>query len=292
MVFLSSLVPVAVTNGEVIVIVVVVAIPLAAIAFIANAGNAFRSIGKGGLSVEFDSDADQELRDTGGGESAGVQVEELRQMLEAKAYRQQARGETPLDVDAELERLLAEQRRRPDQRRPGPARRGPPAGGRTQRAARSPGQGAARRRGRGGAPAARAREPRAIGGRAASGERPSYRLGVMTDDNPIVELDDLLVRPGTYFNPQTEVVVVVDDSTSIDQEVFNMEAFEGADWVRVSDEVPVDNDALDTAMERFQSMRHAPVGVSVQATELEPDSDDLVEEEEELEPDPDPDEEP
>ena len=114
----------------------------------------------------------------------------------------------------------------------------------------------------------------------------------MTEDNPIVELDDPLVRPGTYFNPQTEVVVVVDDSTSIDQEVFNMEAFEGADWVRVSDEVPVDNDALDTAMERFQSMRHAPVGVSVQATELEPDSDDLVEEEEELEPDPDPDEEP
>ena len=114
----------------------------------------------------------------------------------------------------------------------------------------------------------------------------------MTEDNPIVELDDLLVRPGTYFNPQTEVVIVVDDSTSIDQEVFNMEAFEGADWVRVSDEVPVDNDALDTAMERFQSMRHAPVGVSVQATELEPDSDDLVEEEEELEPDPDPDEEP
>ena len=106
---LSSLVPVAVTNGEVIVIAIVVAVPLAAIAFIANAGNAFRSIGKGGLSVEFDSDADQELRDTGGGESAGVQVEELRQMLEAKAYRQQARGETPLDVDAELERLLAEQ---------------------------------------------------------------------------------------------------------------------------------------------------------------------------------------
>ena len=68
-----------------------------------------------------------------------------------------------------------------------------------------------------------------------------------------LELDDLLVRPGTYFNPQTEVVVVVDDSVSIDQEVFNMEAFEGADWVRVSDEVPVDSDALDTAMERFQT---------------------------------------
>ncbi len=29
-------------------------------------------------------------------------------MLEAKAYRQSARGETPIDVEAELERLLAE----------------------------------------------------------------------------------------------------------------------------------------------------------------------------------------
>ena len=115
---------------------------------------------------------------------------------------------------------------------------------------------------------------------------PRNTLGdVSPDDDPVVELDELLVRPGTYFNPQTEVVVVVDDSTSIDQEVFNMEAFEGADWVRVSDEVPVDSDALDTAMERFQSLRHAPVAVSAQATELEPD-DDLVEEEEELEPDP------
>ncbi|HEY8001393.1 MAG TPA: hypothetical protein VID76_05590 [Solirubrobacterales bacterium] len=109
-------------------------------------------------------------------------------------------------------------------------------------------------------------------------------------DDPVVELDDLLVRPGTYFNPQTEVVVVVDDSTSIDQEVFNMEVFEGADWVRVSDEVPVDSDALDMAMERFQTLRHAPVGVSVEATRLEPDDDDLVEEEDELEPDPDPEE--
>ena len=106
------------------------------------------------------------------------------------------------------------------------------------------------------------------------------------EDDPVVELDDLLVRPGTYFNPQTEVVVVVDDSHSIDQEVFNMEAFEGADWVRVTDEVPVDSDALDTAMERFQSVRHIPRGVSEQATELEPDADDLVEEEPELEPDP------
>jgi hypothetical protein len=45
-----------------------------------------------------------------------------------------------------------------------------------------------------------------------------------------VELDDLIIRPGTYVNPQTEVRVVVDDSPSIDTEIFNMEEFEGADW--------------------------------------------------------------
>ena len=26
------------------------------------------------------------------------------------------------------------------------------------------------------------------------------------------ELDELIIRPGTYFNPQTEVMIVVDDS--------------------------------------------------------------------------------
>jgi len=103
----------AVSNGEVIVIVVAIAIPLAAIAFVANAGDAFRSIGKGGLSVEFESDQDRGMTDSGAGESAAVHEDELRQMLEAKAYRQRARGEEPLDVDAELARLQAEQRAGP-----------------------------------------------------------------------------------------------------------------------------------------------------------------------------------
>ena len=46
-------------------------------------------------------------------------------------------------------------------------------------------------------------------------------------DSRTVDVDEMLVRPGTYFNPQTEIVVIVDDSTSIDQEIFNMEAYEG-----------------------------------------------------------------
>ena len=63
----------------------------------------------------------------------------------------------------------------------------------------------------------------------------------------LYEVEELLMQPGTYFNPQTEVLVVVDDSTSLDQEVFNMEAYEGAEWVRISDEVPVDEDRRDRA---------------------------------------------
>ncbi|MBI5106600.1 MAG: hypothetical protein HZB46_16720 [Solirubrobacterales bacterium] len=76
------------------------------------------------------------------------------------------------------------------------------------------------------------------------------------------ELDDLVNRPGTYFNPQTEVVVVVDDSPEIDAEIFNMEEFEGADWVLVSEEVPVDEHARDELLEKFQS-RHSPTADGV-----------------------------
>jgi hypothetical protein len=85
----------------------------------------------------------------------------------------------------------------------------------------------------------------------------------------VVEVDDLLVRPGTYFNPQTEVVVIVDDSTSIDQEIFNMEAYEGVDWVRIADDVPVDADALDTAMQTFQTHYHPGARGSVSGTALD-----------------------
>ena len=104
----------------------------------------------------------------------------------------------------------------------------------------------------------------------------------MADQGDIYELEQLAIQPGTYFNPQTEVVVVVDDSTSVDQDVFDMEEFEGAEWVRISDEVPVDEALLEEAMESFQSTYH-PTGGTVRAAALDPDDpepDDAV-----LEPD-------
>ena len=90
------------------------------------------------------------------------------------------------------------------------------------------------------------------------------------------ELDELTIRPGTYFNPQTEVLLVIDDSPEMDAEIFNMEEFEGADWVLISDEIPVDEDRRDRLLEAFQT-RHA-------GADLEADPDEEPEEfEEEVE---------
>jgi hypothetical protein len=95
----------------------------------------------------------------------------------------------------------------------------------------------------------------------------------------IVEQDELLMQPGTYFNPQTEVLVVVDDSTSLDQEVFNMEDYEGADWVRISDDVPVDEDGRDRLLEEFQTHYHPGSTGSVSETALEQGDEELDEDE-------------
>jgi hypothetical protein len=101
----------ALTTGEAILIIVFVTLPIAAITFAMGAGNALGQIGKGQFSVEFESDLDQKptSAETSEPEASPEEREaEIRQLLEAKAYRQSARGETPLDVEAELERLLTE----------------------------------------------------------------------------------------------------------------------------------------------------------------------------------------
>jgi hypothetical protein len=92
------------------------------------------------------------------------------------------------------------------------------------------------------------------------------------------ELDELTIRPGTYFNPQTEVLIVVDDSAGVDQEIFDAGEPEDAEWVLISDESPVDEHRRDELLERF-SVAH---GVDHVVGETE---DELDEEEDELEPD-------
>src|SRR5947209_19276534 len=90
------------------------------------------------------------------------------------------------------------------------------------------------------------------------------------------ELEELLIRPGTYFNPQTEVLLIVDDSPELDSEIFNMEEFEGADWVLIADETPVDEHRRDELLEAFQ-VRYHP-GTMASITEDDDEAPDELEE--------------
>jgi hypothetical protein len=110
----------------------------------------------------------------------------------------------------------------------------------------------------------------------------------MADVGDIYELDHLAVQPGTYVNPQTEVVIVVDDSATVDQEVFEEEAVEGTEWVRISDEVPIDETLLEEALEEFHTRRH-PGGAAQVSTIGDDDAFDADADADnpELEPDPD-----
>jgi hypothetical protein len=94
-------------------------------------------------------------------------------------------------------------------------------------------------------------------------------------------LEEVITTPGMYFNPQTEVIVVVDDSAELDAEIFNMEEFEGADWVLISDEVPTDESRRDELLESFQATYHGGDGRDAPRTpadddpgEVEPDPEE------------------
>jgi len=101
------------------------------------------------------------------------------------------------------------------------------------------------------------------------------------------QLDELALRPGTYFNPQTEIMIVVDDSPEVDHELFEADEYEASDWVQISEEVPLDEPRRDTLVERFQ-LAHQPGGVLEEddlgdegEDDLDPDEDDEDELEEE-----------
>lgn len=95
-------------------------------------------------------------------------------------------------------------------------------------------------------------------------------------------LTEIVNRPGVYFNPQTEVLIVVDDSADLDGEIFNMEQFEGADWVLISEETPLDEQRRDELLEAFQTHYHPGDARSVSATasELEEEGDDSEDDQE------------
>jgi hypothetical protein len=87
--------------GTVVIVLAVVALVVAAISF-RGSGGAYRAIGRGGLGM----DRDERPRDAPTPATPpSVVDEEIRQMLEAKSARREARGEAPLDVETELAAL-------------------------------------------------------------------------------------------------------------------------------------------------------------------------------------------
>ena len=96
------------STGDVILIIVFTTIPIAILTFVLGAKNALDQVGKGQFSVEYESDLPSKITDSDAEAGPAAREDEIRQLLEAKAYRQRTRGEKPVDVTAELNRLLTE----------------------------------------------------------------------------------------------------------------------------------------------------------------------------------------
>src|SRR5687767_11323807 len=93
------------------------------------------------------------------------------------------------------------------------------------------------------------------------------------------EIEDLASRPGTYYHPETEVVIIVDDSGHADAELLGVAADAEGDWILVSDEIPVDEHRRDELLEALQ------VRATRAAEREEGEDEDLPDDEDELEPD-------
>jgi hypothetical protein len=97
----------AVDTGVVLILVVIAALPIGAAVFALGASNALSNIGKGDFAMDHDM---AEGPRGGAPVSKEIREEEIRQMVEARSYRREARGEDALDVDAEVDKLLASER--------------------------------------------------------------------------------------------------------------------------------------------------------------------------------------
>jgi hypothetical protein len=87
------------------VIVVVIVAALAAVLSYIGSGNIYKSIGKGQFALDTDADRPRGPK-PGSPAALAEQAEEVRQMVQARSDRREARGETPIDVEAEVAALL------------------------------------------------------------------------------------------------------------------------------------------------------------------------------------------
>ena len=91
--------------GAVLITVVLVAIVVSCLSYLGS-GAIYRGLGRTGLSLD---EPDMRTGPPPGSAAAQAEAhEEVRQMLEAKSARREARGEAPLDVDAEVAALMTQ----------------------------------------------------------------------------------------------------------------------------------------------------------------------------------------
>ena len=89
----------------IVLLVVVVGASIVAVITFALSGKTYAQIGRGGLSLRDGADRPSSEPLSGAGFEA-VRDDEIRQMLEARNERRMRRGEEPIDVEAELEKLV------------------------------------------------------------------------------------------------------------------------------------------------------------------------------------------
>ena len=95
------------TAGMVMLVIAIVVVPIALIAF-ASVGPSLKTLGKGQWAIERELPPSRGLTNTATVVPRAEREAEIRQMVEAKSYRRQARGRPALDIEAEVERLLSE----------------------------------------------------------------------------------------------------------------------------------------------------------------------------------------
>lgn len=103
---MAYLAGISIDNGTVLVLITVVVLPIAAIAF-AGSGGAWQQIGKGRFAIEQEPPPASRPGPSSRGAERAMQAAEARQMLEAKSYRRVRQGQPALDVEAELREVLA-----------------------------------------------------------------------------------------------------------------------------------------------------------------------------------------
>ena len=90
--------------GTALLLIVLVVLPIAAVMF-AGAFGLLDQLGRGGMSIDDVPVPPSPPLQTPAGRFE--REEEIRQLVQARHDRQLARGQQPVDVDAEVERLLA-----------------------------------------------------------------------------------------------------------------------------------------------------------------------------------------